>query len=971
MEPIALTGTALWHVTGGSADLFAVEHGGYGRWHLLGRAGTGTVLAPPPPDSTYLLVARPGRHFAVQPLKASDGLAAGIDAGLRLMSAAVTGNGAVTRAPVPVQAGDRLAATRGRYLRAGASVVWLEVASGQLVYRGEPVVPGGTVPVTDPDAVLVGADAVVVGHSTAQLLADGTLAERLVDATARLWRALDRVVVAGHAREAERIVAGRRAGDAALAAAVRALRAGASGAARAVAARAGASGAARAGASGAPRARAARSARVRDATVAVAVRACVSGSDVEEAATAAGFRTRAVRLDGRWWRHNAGPLIGRPAAGGDPVALVWRRGRYRAVDCGTGRRSRVTARSAAAFASAALMLYRPIPDGATGAWRLLRYGLRGTRPDVARMAVGGTVAVALGLLVPVVTGQVLGRYVPAGERGLLVQACLAVAVAALVSMAFAAVANLSLVRIEGRFEATLQSGVWDRLLRLPTGFFRRYPTGDLAGRALSVSAIRETLSGVAAVAVHAVLLGAVNFALQLWLSPPLALLSVALAAVHATVFAAVGVRQLHWQRRLVALENRLTNQVFQTLQGLPKLRVAAAESHAYAHWAVDFGRSQQLHRRVRRLQGAVTVFTAGYLPLCLLILFAVLDGPARHALSLGRFLTFVVAFAVQLASMSQLTAAVTAAAAVLPLFQQFQPILAQPPEVDPGSRAPGELTGGIEVAGVSFRYAADGPPVLDNVSLRVAPGSFVAIVGPTGCGKSTLLRLLIGFERPALGSVRYDGHDLSTLDVAAVRRQIGVVLQDARPFSGTILENICGAERYPIERVREAARMAGLYDDIAAMPMGLQTPLTDGGATLSAGQRQRLLIAQAMLRRPRILFFDEATSALDNETQRIVARSTRALRATRIVIAHRLSTVLSADEVVVLDRGRVVQCGAPADLLADRDGLFSRLARRQSGEAVLAGSPAWPGSSDPAGSPGPAGDRVPDTSYPAGGAALH
>jgi ABC-type bacteriocin/lantibiotic exporter with double-glycine peptidase domain len=247
------------------------------------------------------------------------------------------------------------------------------------------------------------------------------------------------------------------------------------------------------------------------------------------------------------------------------------------------------------------------------------------------------------------------------------------------------------------------------------------------------------------------------------------------------------------------------------------------------------------------------------------------------------------------------------------------------------SRSPGTLAGDIDVRDVSFRYRTSGPPALDNVSLHIGAGEFVAIVGPSGCGKSTLLRVLIGFEEPSAGAVHYDGQDLTTLDVAAVRRQCGVVLQNARPFTGSIMENICGAEHHPIERVREAARLAGLSEDIAAMPMGLQTILSDNGGTLSGGQRQRLMIARAMIHRPRILYFDEATSALDNATQRIVTDSTRELGATRVVIAHRLSTVMHADRIVVMERGRIVQSGSPQALLADTGGLFHQLARRQFG----------------------------------------
>jgi ATP-binding cassette subfamily C protein len=262
------------------------------------------------------------------------------------------------------------------------------------------------------------------------------------------------------------------------------------------------------------------------------------------------------------------------------------------------------------------------------------------------------------------------------------------------------------------------------------------------------------------------------------------------------------------------------------------------------------------------------------------------------------------------------------------MFEEIRPVLDATPEVRGASTRPGVLSGSVEARRLSFRYADDGPLVLDDVSFSVRPGEFVAVVGPSGCGKSTLLRLLIGFDRPVSGSVLYDGQDLGALDQSAVRRQCGVVLQHAQPFTGSILDCICGTEPYTPEEAMEAAEMAGLAEDIARMPMGLHT-LVSGSGAISGGQRQRLMIAQALIRRPRILYFDEATSALDNATQRTVIESTKALNATRVVIAHRLSTVLDADRVIVMENGRVAQQGPPAQLLADTGGRLHELVRRQ------------------------------------------
>jgi ATP-binding cassette subfamily C protein len=262
------------------------------------------------------------------------------------------------------------------------------------------------------------------------------------------------------------------------------------------------------------------------------------------------------------------------------------------------------------------------------------------------------------------------------------------------------------------------------------------------------------------------------------------------------------------------------------------------------------------------------------------------------------------------------------------MYERARPILTSPVESLGHGEARVSLKGSIELSHVSFRYQPDAPLILDDVSLRFAPGEFVAIVGPSGSGKSTLLRMLLGFDAPSEGGVFFDGQALSGMDVRAVRRQIGVVLQHSRLMAGDIYTNIVGSSGLSVEDAWRAARAAAFDKDIEAMPMGMHTVLSQGGGTLSGGQRQRLLIARALAARPKIVFFDEATSALDNRTQAQVSESLEGLRVTRVVIAHRLSTIQHADRIVVLERGRVVQMGRFSALMRE-GGAFAALARRQ------------------------------------------
>ncbi|WP_371600668.1 NHLP bacteriocin export ABC transporter permease/ATPase subunit [Streptomyces sp. NBC_00564] len=900
----------LWLVAAGAMDLFAVDAVQQGHWHHLGRLEAGSLLLGPVTGPQHTLVGRPLRDCVVRRI------------GLRELyqqpdtqtwSYDEYGNAQYVP-PTSSPLEYALALGVGRSLsilfqapmaheNAAAltddDVFWMQVPPGSVQYGS-----------------LYGAEA------AADLLMDSGVWQRMVDQQYRLLTTLDRWIERLESRHEDRTAAGIKAGEAVRAQADRTLLAsiGKQSAKRPTAADADATYAACklvAGAAGITLAEAMQSGAESDRL-----------DPVERIAIASRVRTRAVRLDGRWWHDNIGPLVGHRAVSGSPVALLWRRGGYVAVQPSSGRETPVEKANAGEYEPQATMFYRPLPERKLSPLRLMRFCLQGTGGDMRNLAISGLVTVAIGAIVPIATGKVLGEYVPKAQHSLIVQVCLAIMITSVVSAAFMLLQNLTILRLEGRIEATLQPAVWDRLLRLPTKFFTSRSTGELASAAMGISAIRRLLAGVGPTLAQAGTIGAMNLGLLLWFSVPMALAAIGMLVVIAAGFLGLGLWQVRWQRRLVVLSNKLNNQAFQTLRGLPKLRVAAAENYAYAAWAGEFARSRELQQKVGRIKNLTTVMGAVYLPLCSLLMFMLLAGPARDSLSAAEFLTFNTSMTMLLTSVTSITGAFVSAAAALPMFEEIKPVFDATPEVRVASTRPGVLSGGLEARGLSFRYSDDGPLVLDDVSFDIRPGEFVAIVGPSGCGKSTLLRLLIGFDRPVSGSVLYDGQDLAALDQSAVRRQCGVVLQHAQPFTGSILDCICGTEPYTPEEAMAAAEMAGLAEDIKRMPMGLHTIVSGSGA-VSGGQRQRLMIAQALIRRPRILFFDEATSALDNETQRTVIESTRTLNATRVVIAHRLSTVMDADRVIVMEDGKVAQQGPPAQLLADTGGRLHELVRRQ------------------------------------------
>ncbi|MFG3322938.1 NHLP bacteriocin export ABC transporter permease/ATPase subunit [Streptomyces sp. NPDC048171] len=900
----------LWLVASGAVDLFAVDAGEQGHWHHLGRLEAGSVLLGPVAGPQHTLVARPLRDCVVHRIGLRELYQ---PANTQTWSYDEYGNPQyVPPTTSPLEYGLALGVGRGLTVlfqapmateRAAAptddDVFWMQVPPGSVQY-----------------GALYGEEA------AADLLMDPALWQSLVDQQHRLLTTLDRWIEQLERTHETRTAAGIKAGEAVRAQADRTLLAsiGKRSAGRTTAADADATYAACrlvAGAAGIALAEPAQNGTESERL-----------DPVERVALASRVRTRGVRLEDGWWRDDVGPLVGHRTLSGAPVALLWRRGGYVAVHPGTGRETPVERANAEEFEPRAVMFYRPLPERRLSPLRLLRFCLQGTRRDLTGLLLAGLVTVALGALVPVATGKVLGEFVPKAQTGLIVQVCLAVMLSSVVAAAFMLMQNLTILRLEGRIEATLQPAVWDRLLRLPTKFFTERSTGELASAAMGISSIRRLLAGVGPTVAQSVTVGAMNLGLLLWYSVPMALAAIGMLVVVAGVFLALGLWQVRWQRRLVKLTNKLNNQAFQTLRGLPKLRVAAAENYAYAAWAERFAHSRELQQRAGRIKNLNAVLGAVYLPLCTLLMFMLLAGPARGSMSAAEFLTFNASVTMLLTSVTQLTGSFVSAVAALPLFEEIRPVLDATPEVRTASTRPGPLSGAIEARRLSFRYTDDGPLVLDDVSFEVRPGEFVAVVGPSGCGKSTLLRLLIGFDRPLSGSVLYDGQDLAALDQSAVRRQCGVVLQHAQPFTGSILDVICGTEPYTPEEAMAAAEMAGLAEDIKRMPMGLHTIVSGSGA-VSGGQRQRLMIAQALIRRPRILFFDEATSALDNETQRTVIESTKALNATRIVIAHRLSTVLDADRVIVMEDGKVAQQGPPAQLLSDTGGRLHELVRRQ------------------------------------------
>ncbi|MDD2710525.1 MAG: NHLP bacteriocin export ABC transporter permease/ATPase subunit [Verrucomicrobiae bacterium] len=648
-------------------------------------------------------------------------------------------------------------------------------------------------------------------------------------------------------------------------------------------------------------------------------------------ARASRIRFRKVMLRDDWHQQDGGPIVGFREEGHVPVAILPVSPRsYEMYDPSTQSCVPVSGRALASLSGEGYMFYRPFAEKIVKAGEVLRFGLRGCGKDIRTALWMGIFSGLLGLLMPFVTGKVFDDVIPNAEYGQLGEYAIGLVAVAIGATFFQLTRGFAMLRVEGKMDNTVQCAVWDRLLELPAPFFRNYSVGDLSMRASGINNIRQILSGTVVSSILSSIFSVFNLLLMLWYSWKLTLLALVLTFVAMLAAFVAAALQVYYQRRVMELQGQVAGFVLQLIMGIAKLRVAGAEIRGFNVWARKFAEQRTFTYRARVASNWFSVFDSFFPLLCSAAIYLViaffLKGSSE--MSTGHFISFTTAFGVFLGAALGLSNILISILKVVPLYERAKPILQTLPETDANKSDPGPLFGGLEVSHVTFSYAKGGPEVLKNLTFSVKPGQCVALVGPSGAGKSTLLRLFLGFELPDAGAIYFDGQNLSNLDLRLLRRQLGVVLQNARIISGDIFTNIVGASHLTEDDAWEAARMAGLDDDIRQMPMGMRTFISEGAATFSGGQRQRLMIARALVSKPRLVFFDEATSSLDNRTQAVVRDSLQRLRVTRIIIAHRLSTIVKADQIHVMQEGRIVESGNYDELMARR-GVFHELAQRQ------------------------------------------
>ena len=647
---------------------------------------------------------------------------------------------------------------------------------------------------------------------------------------------------------------------------------------------------------------------------------------------ASGVRARRVRpaAGEKWWRGDSSAMLAFRAEDGRPVALLpGMFGRYREFDPVSKRSVRITPQRAGALKENAWMFYRPLPSGSTGPGDLLRIGLRGSGVDLLRLVIAGLPGGLIKLAPALALGFVANHIAGGGSAGPLYAVVLALTGLGLLGALLHLLQGTAMMRLEGRSSSRVEAAFWDRLLRLPRSTLNRYPAGDLAMSGMTFQNLREGLQGALADSVLSLIFLLPVFGVIFFYDATLGVIALAFSLVSLLVTVALGWSQISSYGRMIRVVRRAAGNLFQIIKGIAKLRVENAEGSAFAISANDYREQKRSEYELGGLEGQLQAFGAALPFFAGATLLLSVAAAGERNFPVGDFLVVYTVFLVFQAATTRLGESIGVIAATRPAFDQMRPMLAAEPETAVDGEPVEHLGGDVLFDHISFRYDPDGPLILDDVTIRARPGEFVAIAGESGAGKSTLFRLALGVDQPSSGAVYYDGRDLRRLNLKQVRRKIGVVPQAVQLHPQDLWDNIVAHhEEASTEEAWQAAQTAEIESEIKAMPMGMMTLVGTSGGVLSGGESQRITIARSLMRSPRIMLLDEATNWLDNQSQAQVMHNLAVLTSTRIVIAHRLSTLEHADRIYVLRAGKVVQSGTFTELM-EVDGEFRELVKRQ------------------------------------------
>lgn len=640
-----------------------------------------------------------------------------------------------------------------------------------------------------------------------------------------------------------------------------------------------------------------------------------------------GVMRRTVKLEKGWYKDAIGALLG-TRKDGTVVALLPRRFfGYSYYDETTGREVRLSSTTEEDIEETAICFYKPFPAKKLNIPTMLRYVI-GCVPvsTYGLVIIMMLLTTLVGMLSPRITHIIFDEVIPSESMRLfwaviVFSVCLSIS-----TMLMGILKSLIDGRVSTQMSMSIQSATMARVLSLPAEFFKKYSAGELSTKLQYFNSLCSTLYSSFMVTGLGSIFSLIYITQVFTYAPALVFpsLCITVATLGFSIFNTfIRMKNSRQSMEVSGKKNGLT---YALLTGIQKIKLSGSERRAFTRWTKVYA------EEVRTTYGIpLAMLLSGTIGMAIsltgtivMYYFAVQSG-----VSVADYYAFTAAYGMVSGAFSSLVGIGLQAANIRPTLEQVKPIMEAVPEISEDKKVVTRVSGGIELNNVSFRYNESMPWVLDNLSLKIKPGQYVAIVGKTGCGKSTLLRLLLGFETAQKGAVYYDGKNIDTLDLKSLRKKIGVVMQNGKLFHGDIFSNITIAAPWlTLGDAWEAAELADIAEDIRAMPMGMHTIIAEGSGGISGGQRQRLMIARAIAPKPKILMFDEATSALDNITQRKVSEALDGLKCTRIVIAHRLSTIRHCDRIIVLDGGKIIEDGTYDELLA-MDGFFTELVKRQ------------------------------------------
>ena len=641
-----------------------------------------------------------------------------------------------------------------------------------------------------------------------------------------------------------------------------------------------------------------------------------------------GIMRRMVELDGKWYKNAAGAMLGTLKESRRVVALL-PSGMYgySYYDYESGKRRKITRHNAHLFEQEAITFYKPFPLKKMSIPSLVKYIVQTfSVADIIMIAAATLALTLLGLIAPMLNKLLFGRVLQSESIRLLISIAVFSVCVSISTMLVTAVKNTVTMRIETKLNISVEAATIMRVMSLPADFFKEYSSGELANRASQVGTLCKMLVSTV-MSIGLTSLFSLIYISQIFTYAP-ALVVPALLIIFTTVVFSIitSLVQMKYSMQIMELNGKKSGMTYSLITGMQKIRLAGAEKRAFARWGNLYAKSASLEYGPPAFIKLNSVISLAITLIGNIVMYSL---AVKSGVSVADYYAFNTSYGMVSGAFTALAGIALTVAQIKPVLNMVKPFFDTVPEVSDGKQVLTRLSGSIELNNVSFGYSENMPLVIDDLSLKIRPGQYVAIVGKTGCGKSTLMRLLLGFEHPKRGAIYYDGKDLEKIELRSLRQRIGVVMQNGKLFQGDIYSNIViSAPWLTRDDAWEAAELAGIADDIRNMPMGMDTMISEGTGGISGGQKQRLMIARAIASKPKILMFDEATSALDNITQKKISESLDSLKCTRIVIAHRLSTIKQCDRIIVLDKGKIVEDGK-YDELIEKNGFFAELVARQ------------------------------------------